>query len=561
MRGVKLLVLVSCAVVIGSAGGCQAGWLNPGQPGFVLQTYTTYQPISGNNTGTIVTNGNSFQFAGDNTGWVYLGGPGSQFRGKNEGSVYSDSEGGFVLGVFGPLAVVTNRGKGSLLLGNLSGGQRATITDVAHGSLLLGAGTVSNCQAIVVGDDNGSHGSKSVTAGSVWATGAGFFGSGDGLTNLREYDATALAALAAHAGATVGAHGAKIDRYVAVTGGHVAPFASWATAATNIQAAVDVAAAGETVWVSNGVYATGSRTGGGLASRVVVTNAITVRSLNGPGDTVIRGAPDVCGVYMEGKAWLIGMTVTNGGSVDLTVGGVLGGSLSNCLLTGNTGYAAGGAYSNTLYQCVLTFNTGYAGGGAASVCSLFNCLLVRNQSDYAGAALCDLYNCTLVDNKGDAGSVWYSTAYNCILAGNSNNEGGDHSTILFSDYWLAAKFEDDEWEPEEGVNPLFVDYTNGNYRLMAGSPCINTGTNGTWTVGGVDLDGQRRIFPVGGRVDIGAYESASDGEAFHRGDSVLTAGQALGLGNVGQFMIRNGTQLVFVAGAVTNVLDGDIGRP
>ena len=41
----------------------------------------------------------------------------------------------------------------------------------------------------------------------------------------------------------------------------------------------------------------------------------------------------------------------------------------------------------------------------------------------------------------------------------------------------------------------------------------------------------------------------------------LTADCALGIGNVGQFMIRGGTQLVFVAGGVVNVLDADILHP
>jgi hypothetical protein len=169
---------------LGLVSGCQAGWLNPSQQGFVIQTFTSYQPISGNNSGTIVTNGNSYQVAGDNTGAIYIGGPGSQFRGKNDGSVFVDGDGAFVLGSFGSLATVTNRGKGSLVLGNLSVGQKAVITDVGNAAILIGAGTVSNSQSIVVGDGNASHGNKSVTAGSFWGMGSGFFGNGSGLTNL-----------------------------------------------------------------------------------------------------------------------------------------------------------------------------------------------------------------------------------------------------------------------------------------------------------------------------------------------------------------------------------------
>jgi len=175
-----LLIALGCLL----ANGCQAGWLNPSQPGFVIQTFTSYDPISGNNSGTIATNGNSFQFAGDNTGYVFMGAPGSQFRGLNDGNVYVNADGAFVLGSFASLSAVTNKGKGSLLLGNLSAGQRAVITDVGNGSILIGAGTVSNSQAIVVGDANESHGNKSVTAGSFWATGSGFHGSGAGLTDL-----------------------------------------------------------------------------------------------------------------------------------------------------------------------------------------------------------------------------------------------------------------------------------------------------------------------------------------------------------------------------------------
>ncbi len=69
------------------------------------------------------------------------------------------------------------------------------------------------------------------------------------------------------------------------------PYTNWATAATNIQDAVDAAAAGDEVVVTNGIYATPGLAEIDTATCIVaVDKPLTVRSVNGPDLTVIDGS-------------------------------------------------------------------------------------------------------------------------------------------------------------------------------------------------------------------------------------------------------------------------------
>src|SRR5437667_5546509 len=76
------------------------------------------------------------------------------------------------------------------------------------------------------------------------------------------------------------------------------PYTNWATAATNIQAAVDAALAGDEILVTDGTYAGGVR----------IYKPLTVLSVNGPEFTTIHGGGPC--VSLTNSASLSGFTLT-----------------------------------------------------------------------------------------------------------------------------------------------------------------------------------------------------------------------------------------------------------
>ena len=291
----------------------------------------------------------------------------------------------------------------------------------------------------------------------------------------------------------------------------VPPYPTWETAATNIQDAVDAAKAGDTVLVTNGVYAVGERDG----NRVSIINSIRLRSVNGPVVTTIDGGGGVRCVYLGTDAVLSGFTLTNGASDNgggvyceasavvnnctvtqnsaLNGGGVSGGTLYNCHLTSNwahciqkEGGLGGGAGSSTLYDCIVGGNYAYWSGGGVCAGTLYNCIVSGNSAMYGGGVdIGALYNCSITGNSAGywGGGVFRGTLYNCIVYYNTAPNGGNYSTGV-PDWAEPPLLQHSCTAPltTNGIGniigpPLFMDMPAGDFRLQEGSPCVDAGTN------------------------------------------------------------------------------------
>ena len=279
---------------------------------------------------------------------------------------------------------------------------------------------------------------------------------------------------------------------------------TWGSAKKTINAAVTLAAAGETIYVADGVY--------GMIS--TANKAILIQSMNGAATTIIDGGG-------TNRCAVLGSSTSHTSTV------LSGFTLQNGYINGN----GGGAYYGTLQNCILTNNTATSMGGGSYYGVLNNCLLVENEANIAGGACYGVFqNCALIGNTARlfAGGAYAGEFNNCTLARNSTGSGGGGGTYLgtlknsviwgntssggennyhggtFSYSCTAPLPEGDE---DGGGNiaqdPKFVDAENGIFRLQPDSPCIRVGSM-LFAVGAVDLDGNPRT--QNGSVSMGAHE-------------------------------------------------------
>ena len=324
----------------------------------------------------------------------------------------------------------------------------------------------------------------------------------------------------------------------------LAPFTSWATAATNIQEAVDAAADDATVMVDDGFYP--------QAHPLSITNAVTVRSVHGAAYTTLDGgypaASNQCAFLSHSNAVLDGFTVQNGYSQDVG-GGIFmedGGSVLNCVVRGNHASDGGGIRSEgggVISNCTVVGNYADWGAGVDGWdLELWHSLVASNIAFKVGGGVIVDYslirNCLILDNLAaeESGGIelrYASVAENCTIVGNEAKEAGGltiegsilRNCIVYYNRgrgganWregsLGCLYErvcSTPVMPGDGNTsriPDFRDPPQGDYRLLPGSPCQDTGTNQSWMVSSTDSDGDPRI--AGSAVDLGAYEYRTDG--------------------------------------------------
>ena len=321
----------------------------------------------------------------------------------------------------------------------------------------------------------------------------------------------------------------------------ISPYSTWATAATNIQDAINASLAGDWVLVTNGVYAAGGKgSSGGTTNRAMVDKAMTVVSMNGPGGTIVQGrwaTPyNLYGVrcaWLTNGAVLSGFTLSGGGVAYDSVGGggVWGCSIAtngprvfNCMIVSNLAPSGGGAYQATLCNCTLANNVVSSsgnGGGGAYGCNLTNCVITMNcatQAAGGGTASCNLRNCLITGNTSYSagGGASGGTLVNCTVT--SNNVTGLNSfsalggvanaivtncIVLWSTpttslgnqnlYSCTVAYSDSDPLPT-GTGNIDADpqFLPDGFHLAASSPCRGAGTNVT---AGTDMDGQTWANP------------------------------------------------------------------
>ena len=233
----------------------------------------------------------------------------------------------------------------------------------------------------------------------------------------------------------------------------------------SIQTAIDLASAGDEIWVEAGTYA--------LGTYIYVSKAVAIYGgFNGTeaqleerdwraNETIVDGQNNTLCFYVTADARIDGFTITNGYSM-YNGGGVRNyqssPTIANCTFYENESGFNGGGIQNYLYasptiaNCTFSGNVaGYYDGGAIynyyySSPTIINSTFHGNTASRYGGAIYNYYfssptltNCTFLENSASiSGGGIYNNAYsspiitNTILWGDTAPNGGEIASVTAS---------------------------------------------------------------------------------------------------------------------------------
>jgi len=289
-------------------------------------------------------------------------------------------------------------------------------------------------------------------------------------------------------------------------------------AATTASTRID----GFTITNGSGMVSSWSTYGGGLvlinSSPTIANNTITGNSApsRGGGLYLARSAPTIINNTISGN-------VVTGNSLDYGRGGglylysssptIASNTITGNVVTGNNlDYGRGGGLyldssSPTIANNTITGNGADLGGGLSlsnsSSATIANSTITDNAAGYGGAVYLDYSSPTIANTIvafNSSGIYRYNASetptlrYNCVYGNNAYHYSG-LSDPTGTDGNISA-------------DPRLADSRYGNTHIQPDSPCVDAGNNADAS-GDLDMDGQARIQPLGGIVDIGADESDS----------------------------------------------------